>query len=200
MVLLAREKERGQLATSHSSMRESCHRVWVLFVLTLSFAACISGIDKVGSILGYKAGVVTTQGGAFRIGELGTEWQRHKVDIRALVFQNQHDGATITVDSWCRGTFDDGPLSGLVDQIFQGYPGAKTISTRSFMLDGRAALQKSVSAFVDGAPVYMNLVVLKMNGCVYDFVYVASPHPKASEQSFDTLVRGFHYLRGPDVL
>lgn len=180
-------------------MIQFCRKIYP-FILCVFFTSCLGGIDKAGSVLSYRKGLVTTEGGAFRLGVLGSVWKQKKIDVRALVFVNSQDGATITVDSWCKGAFDDAALATLADQVFLGYLGVKPLSQKNFRLDGREALQKAVAASLDGVPVYLNVVVLKMNGCVFDFVYVSTPQSLPSQKDFQQMVDGFHYLRGPNVL
>lgn len=172
----------------------------ILFVILGLFSSCFGGIDTSGSVLGYKKGVIRTEGGSFRVGALGNDWQRVSLKIRALVFKNSVTGDTITVDSWCKGAYDDGPLESLADQLVQGYQNVRVISSHIFKMQERDALRRRVQASLDGMPVFMDFAVLKMNACLFDFIHISNSGKNIPDADFENLIKGFVYLRGPSVL
>ena len=66
------------------------------------------------------------------------------------------------------------------------------------MLDARGALRTEMRASLDGVPMHFVAIVLKKNGCVYDFINInPSPLSSAGKQSvaeFDRFVAGFRTL------
>ena len=90
----------------------------IIFVLIFFLTQCFSGIDKQGSVTGYAHGVVKTKGGSFRVGELPHAWKKQPIKFRAILFENQNDHATITIDSWCQRAADDRSLEVLTQQLF----------------------------------------------------------------------------------
>jgi hypothetical protein len=54
-----------------------------------------------------------------------------------------------------------------------------------------------MSAKLDGVPLSFDAVVLKKDGCVYDFVDISAPTKFAANRAtFATFVGGFHTLKG----
>lgn len=164
----------------------------------LALIACFGHVDKRGSVTGYRNGLVTTEGGAFRVGLLPADWRRAKFNYRAILFSHKNLQASITVDSFCKGAFDDAKLSILANQLFYGMTRQHKLLQESFRLEGREALRRAVTGDVDGQGVTLDAVVLKMNECVFDFTLVANPsHYTRARGDFENFFRAFDYLRGP---
>ncbi len=165
----------------------------------LMFSACFGSVDKRGSVTGYSNGTVITEGGSFLIGQLPSTWVRKKFSYRALLFQSPN-GSSISVNSFCKGSFDDGPLPLLSRQLLYGLGNQKTHSQKTFKLDGRDAIRTVVDGAMDGAQVTVDAVTLKMNECIFDFVYTSTPHDySAGVSDFEGLYKGFKYLHGPKI-
>lgn len=174
--------------------------VWLLSVLALFFLSCFGGIDKRGSVTGYYNGIVRTRGGSFKIGSLPPYWKRHRIRYRALLFQNRFDRSTVTIDAWCQSAFDDGPLAELSRELYRGIADYRVTSTESGMLAGRAVLRTDGTGTLDGRRIYMTTYVLKMNECVFDFIYVSESGQRPYLRDFENMVKGFEYIQGPDIL
>lgn len=175
----------------------------IIFTIFLcSFVACLGGsIDKRGAVSGYKDGKVDTVGGGYyRIGEPSSHWRLKETKHRAVLFENKNDSSTMMVSSWCKGAFDDAPLSILADQQLMGLENLKKLRSQKTTLNEREALKTEAKGKADGAWVYVRSYVLKMNNCVFDFVYVSSPEVMPSVDDFETLVNGFVFGKGPRVL
>lgn len=172
----------------------------LLPLLFLLAASCFGGVDKRGSVKDYHNGLVITEGGEFKIGNLPAAWKRKAFDYRAVLFTHSKINASISVDSFCKGSFDDSSLETLAGQLFYNLSNIKKNSQSKLTLNGREALLVSVSGSLDGAPVRMDAVVLKMNECVFDFAYVAIPQDYAAGlKDFEKLYKGFRYVRGPRI-
>jgi hypothetical protein len=74
-----------------------------------------------------------------------------------------------------------------------GFTDRQTVSQSRGTLDGREALRTQLAARLDGVPVELVLVVMKKDGCVYDFTYL-SPVGRLAERvaAFDRLLADFH--------
>ncbi|MCP5464897.1 MAG: hypothetical protein H7A33_07730 [Deltaproteobacteria bacterium] len=180
-------------------MRKLNH-ITLFFILSL-LVSCFGGsIEKRGSVKSYQNGVVQTIGGAFRVGKLSKAWVQKSIDYRAVLFEHQGDHSTIMVDSWCKGAFDDGALSDLARHLYRGIEGFKITSEEDFTLDNRAALHTQGQGRLDGVGVYFSSAVVKINGCVVDFVYLSVPERMPSHSDFMPFVQGFEFLKGPKVL
>ena len=172
--------------------------LWVSCHIFFTVSCLGGGIDKTGTVSHYHEGKVKTHGGGlFAIGVLPKNWQQKKIKERAILFLNKDDGASITVSSWCKSAFDDSPLLTLSDQLLLGITDIKRLETVQQSIAGRDALQTSVTGLAEGAPVYLRSYVMKSNGCVFDFLYVATPHVFDSVVDFDQMVQNFDYLQDP---
>lgn len=174
-------------------------KFFILLFLVFFFFSCFGGgVEKRGSVKSYRNGLVMTEGGRFRVGPLPAEWKRTSFSYRAILFNHAEKNRTITVSAFCKGSFDDAPLQVLTNQLLYNVTGQKQRTRKSLMLDGREALRTVVAGRVDGALVMLDAVALKMNECVFDFVYVSQPEDYESGVSdFEGFYGGFKYLQGP---
>lgn len=172
-----------------------------LLLLLISLSGCFGGgVDKRGSVIGYRKGVVKTEGGHFRVGILPSTWKRKKLSYRAILFTNKIHNSSIGVDAFCKGSFDDAPLNVLTNQLFYGMTDQKKPVQKDVVLDGREALRTTIKGKIDGADVVLDVVVLKMNECVFDFQYVSRPDDyKEGVSDFETFYGGFQYIKGPRI-
>lgn len=174
-----------------------------LFFLWLPFMSCFGNpIDTRGTVYGHENGIIKTVGGRFAIGPLPSSWKERRLRERAVLFENLNDQATITVSSWCKGSIDDVSQEVLSQNLISTLADAKTLEKKEVPLGGRRAVMTRATGELDHAPVYLKTYVIKMNQCVFDFYYVGFSHTalQGSEQDFDEMVRGFVYLKGPEVL
>lgn len=176
----------------------------IIFCFLILFASCLGGnVYRRGSVVGYDKGLVKTHGGSFRIGILPSSWRHQKIRYRAALFVHQDTKESITIDSWCQGSADDGSLESLTDQLYLAMNQSQITRKDFISLDDRRALHSSGFGNVDGKDVYMATYVLKMNFCVFDFVYVSESDdkkPGLHQDDFDAAVREFHYIKGPRIL
>lgn len=176
-------------------------RLFPLLLLAFPFFIhCFGGIDARGSVRSYEQGLVTTEGGSFRVGTLPEYWQRQKIDYRAALLKNSRDGSTITISSWCKGAFDDGSLKELSEQLYSALANYRIIEERMIPLADRDARLTTARGFIDGKEVFLKTYVLKMNVCVFDFAYVSTPDGLGDIGDFDAMVAGFQYVKGPPIL
>ncbi|MBN1206676.1 MAG: hypothetical protein JXB05_17465 [Myxococcaceae bacterium] len=131
----------------------------------------------------------------YRIGELPEHWHRVFVEGNDLAFSERDTGRAISINSTCEG-HDDPPLEVLTRHLLMGFTERQELSQQLIALDGREALRSRYTAKMDGVPVELELVVLKKDGCVFDFTYVAPPaQAQARMPDFDGLLAGFHVER-----
>ena len=168
--------------------------------LVLSTIHCFGSLDKRGSVMSYARGVVKTRGGEFRFGPLSDLWQKKKIKARALLFQNSSDLATITVSSWCRNAASEVPLIALTEELHAGIENLKTIAANEVPVGPRVGYMTTVTGQVDNKNIWLKTVVLKMNSCIFDFLYVSTPDQITSVADFDQAVTSFGYVKGPDLL
>jgi hypothetical protein len=132
----------------------------------------------------------------YRVGELPDGWHRVFLEDNDLAFaEDGNTGRAIAANGICEG-HDDPPLPVLTRHLLMGFTEREELSQQLTVLDGREALRSRYAAKLDGVPVELELVVLKKDGCVFDFTYVA-PRGQAEERraAFDALLAGFHAER-----
>lgn len=171
-----------------------------LLVCLLFLGSCFGGMEKRGSVRAYYNGVVQTEGGSFRIGKLPNYWKLKKTKFRALVFVNKEDASTITIDSFCKSAVDGGSLQDLTGKLFHGIGDFKITDQHTQLLANRTVLKTEAQGKVDGARLFLSAYVMRMNECVFDFIYVNTPDDLESYTDFKSMVKGFAYVDGPDAL
>lgn len=135
----------------------------------------------------YQAGDVT-----FHIGPVPPSWQRLDVESARLAFRDPATDTILSVNARCGRDADDVPLSALTQHLFIQFTERSIVEQSKFELDGREALRTRLQAKLDGVPRRFRVVVLKKNGCVYDFSEIAtSKATPASDAVFDGMVAGF---------
>lgn len=145
--------------------------------------------------MSYRHGRVFLQyGGFYRVGDLPDGWQRMSSKARAISFYNETYRSSITTDAFCGRSFSDRPLDTLAGELSSVLSDRTTVTTKEFMLDERGALALTVEGTMDGVPIEMNIVVVKKDGCNFDFIAVMPPDaPEQVSHDFEQFYGGFHY-------
>lgn len=135
---------------------------------------------------------------AFRVPPVPSTWRQIQVEGESLAFRDSREEATISVNGECGRNAPDVPLEALVHHLFLQFTDRHILEQERFMLDARGALRTEMRASLDGVPMHFVAIVLKKNGCVYDFINInPSPLSSAGKQSvaeFDRFVAGFRTL------
>ncbi|HTM43898.1 MAG TPA: hypothetical protein VL137_03025 [Polyangiaceae bacterium] len=109
-----------------------------------------------------------------------------------LGFRDEAASATIAVNGRCGKDADDVPLQSLTQHLFLQFTEKHPEGEQLIQLAGREALRSELSATLDGVPKHFIVVVLKKDGCVYDFLYISRDAPASADVAeFDTFVQGF---------
>jgi len=135
---------------------------------------------------------------SFRLGPVPPAARRVDASEALVAFRDDQAGSTIAVSARCGQDGDDVPLRSLVQHLFIHFTDRRVIREEEFSLARRAALETELEAALDGVPSHFVVVVLKHDGCVYDFVHVdgggASTAVQQSRTDFRAMVRGFEVL------
>jgi len=131
---------------------------------------------------------------AFRVGPVPAEWRAIQVDGALLAFRDDGDAATIALNGRCGLDGDDVPLEALTHHLFLHFTDAKLLKQERVGLAGRAALRSELTAGLDGVPMHYLVVVLKKDGCVYDFMLVNADGKSTGAEAFERFVDGFETL------
>lgn len=162
---------------------------WMPLVLALT---ALAGCRHVG----FEDSTFTKQDTRYHVGPLGKGWHRIFLEDNDLAFsEDGRTGRAIAVNSTCKG-HDDPPLAVLTRHLLMGFTDRQQESEKLIPMDEREAMRSHHTARLDGVPVELELVVLKKDGCVYDFSYVAPAGQAAARMGdFDAVLAGFHAER-----
>jgi hypothetical protein len=131
---------------------------------------------------------------AFKVGPIPPAWRSIEVDGELLAFRDDSDAATVAVNGRCGLDGDDVPLESLTHHLFLHFTDSKLLKQTRLELAGRAALKSELTAALDGVPMHYLVVVLKKNGCVYDFMLVNADGKSTGSEAFERFVSGFETL------
>ena len=168
----------------------------VVSLLCLFVGGCLFKKASSRGVMSYRHERVFLQyGGYYRVGALPDGWTRLNVSSKAISFYNEAYKSTISTDAFCGRSFADRPLDALAGELAAALSNDReTKWTEDMMLDGRGALRIFVTGTLDGVPVNMDIVVVKKDGCNFDFVAVAPPDaPQEVAFDFEGFFKGFHY-------
>jgi hypothetical protein len=161
--------------------------------------AALLGAALFGAALAVGCGGPTFDGQMYRDGDVGFRlaqvpagWRRIEVSDAALAFRDDAATATIAVHARCGRDAPDVPLVSLTQHLFIQFTERNSEDQRLIPLAGREALSTQLTAKLDGVPKHFHVVVLKKNGCVYDFMRIADAPQDG--QLFLDFVGGFSTL------
>ena len=130
----------------------------------------------------------------FRVGPIPGTWRGITVDDALLAFRDDSANATVALNGRCGVDGDDVPLASLTQHLFLQFTEREPIAQQTLTLDGREALRTEINASLDGVKKRYLVYVLKKDGCVYDFMYIAADGAGASSAEFERFVQGFSTL------
>jgi hypothetical protein len=135
---------------------------------------------------------------AFRVGPIPDHWEQldQEVpgdDLASFAFRDDQNGVTVGAAGRCHRDGDDVPLRSLTQHLYLGFTNRQIEHEQELRLDGRAALRTEMTASLDGVPKHLLFVVVKKDGCVYDFWHIASYAGENPE--FDQFVQGFEVVQ-----
>ena len=129
---------------------------------------------------------------AFRLERLPPTWRHIEISDTALAFRDDENAATVAVNGRCGKDAEDVPLQSLTQHLFLQFTERQLQDQELLSLDGREALRTEMTAKLDGVQKYFHVVVLKKDGCIYDFLQIANQHQE--NEPFLDFVRGFQSL------
>jgi hypothetical protein len=131
---------------------------------------------------------------AFRVGPVPSAWREIDADGALLAFRDDQQGATVALNGRCGLDGDDVPLEALTHHLFLHFTNATLLTQQRLELAGRAALRSELTAALDGVLMHYVVVVLKKDGCVYDFMLVNADGKRSDAEGFERFVGGFETL------
>jgi len=140
---------------------------------------------------GLRDGVYSDGATRYRVGPLPASWQQLNVSGNDVTYLSRDSGHSLAINATCEDT-DDPPLDVLTRHLLMGFTARQTMSQVAQRMSGREALRTHVRAELDGVPVELELVVLKKDGCVYDFTYLSPPGQLAAREAvFEQVLANF---------
>ncbi len=146
------------------------------------------------SCVGFSHGVFQKDTVRYFVGEPdATRWRPIRLSENDLAWVARDSGDILAVNATC-ADHGDPPLEVLTTHLLFGFADHELLDRRTESLDGREALRSKYHAKLDGVPIELELVVLKKNGCVHDFTFIAPLATASAErhEAFDALVHRFH--------
>jgi hypothetical protein len=174
---------------AHGSRRDRVGRrrsLLGIFVALLALAGC-GGSSFDGHV--FRRGNL-----AFRVGPIPPAWREVEADGALIAFRDDQAAATVALSGRCGLDGDDVPLEALTHHLFISFTDRTLLKQQRFELAGRAALRSELTAKLDGVLMHYVVVVLKKNGCVYDFMLVNADGQRADLEAFEHFVGGFETL------
>lgn len=160
----------------------------------------------VAGVLGAASGCATTSFDGsrfddgklvFRVGALPPSYERLSPKGALLAFRDPSAGDVVLVNARCDKDGDDVPLEALRAHILLSFTEREIVAEEKRMLDGREALYTRLTAKLDGVQRAFHTLVVKKDGCVFDFVAFSPRDLDATGPAFERLVQGFHLERRP---
>lgn len=115
-----------------------------------------------------------------RINFLSSNWNPITPDTADYAVQNPISGSVITANSMCK-KYDSTSLKHLTINILSGVESVQVLSTEHSKFSGRDSLHTAIKGKLDGVQTYMDIVTVRKNRCVYDFILI-SPNRKTFER------------------
>ena len=126
---------------------------------------------------------------AFRLEHLPPSWRNIEISDTALAFRDDEHETTVAINGRCGRDADDVPLQSLTQHLFLQFTERRVEQQQVIPLDGREALETQLVAKLDGVEKHFHVVVLKKDGCVYDFLQIANA--AQDPEQFRYFVSGF---------
>lgn len=145
-------------------------------------------------VIGYRHGrVFVTREHTYRVGRLPAGWERMRAPARTISFYNRTSRSSISTDAMCGRDVSDRKLDVLAGGMLSALENRVIRDESRFDLDGRGALRQRMRGSLDGVPVDVDFVVVRKNGCVFDFYAVSPVGTDAQvEEDFEIFFRAFH--------
>lgn len=155
--------------------------VWSLVLLLLS--ACAAG--PLGD------GLYRDPRDRFTVQRPPARWQPFSVEGAALAFRSPELAAAIGLRVDC-GSPETGPLPAVARHLFFGLSQAKIETREPMALSGASGMRTHLRARLDDRPVEVDGVTIRLQECLYDFMYAAPPDRfEGGRGDFDAFVQSW---------
>ena len=107
-------------------------------------------------------------------------WMKIDPDHSDTAYRHKISKSILLANSTCK-KYDTTSLESLADNLFAGIDELKTGTGERIPYAGREAFRISAEGKMDGVPIYLLVVTLKRDQCIYDFSLV-SPNKEAHQK------------------
>lgn len=127
----------------------------------------------------------------FTIQRPPARWQPFSVEGAALAFRSPELAAAIGLHMDC-GSPEAGPLPAVARHLFFGLSQAEIETREPMALSGASGMRTHLRARLDDRPVEVDGVTIRLQGCLYDFMYAAPPDRfEGGRADFDAFVESW---------
>jgi len=156
----------------------------------------LAGVSRLGcASAGFDGHVYHDGELRFQVGQIPSSWRPIQVGDARLAFRDDPANATVALNARCGVDGDDVPLVSLTQHLFLQFTDRTPIAQQTLSLDGREALRTEITAALDGVQKRYLVYVMKKDGCVYDFMYIAATDADTAPRArFERFVQGFSTL------
>ena len=140
----------------------------------------------------YAGGVYRDADARYAVAPPGAGWTRvEAAGDNDLAWREPALGAVVQTNARCTPDLDI-PLEALTAHLLIGWTEREDRQEERIPFDGREALRTELRAKLDGVERGLVFVVMKKDGCVYDFALVAPPSRLAEARAaFDEVLGSF---------
>lgn len=157
--------------------------------------ACASGwVDHGDTYFAEKTKSAAPEQATYKFTPPGADWEPIDQKGAQVVWASRSYPAVIHLDSQC-GKHGDSSLEQFTDHLMIDFREWKKVSQQIESFSGRDAVRTVVIGELDGVQqMQMELLVLKKDGCLFDFQLLAPPSYFAQGKvDFDRVVSGFTF-------
>ena len=169
--------------------------IFMLFVV-LTQPSCLFKKTELTGVMSYREGKVYIKKHRFyRVGALPEGWRGMETRARAISFYNPQFRSSITTDAFCGPKVENSAMSALGGDMISALEKRTVSSEEEITLDGRKAMRRFFTGYLDGAEIAIDYVVLRKDGCLFDF-YAVMPGGKKSKEvseAFEGFFQGFEF-------
>lgn len=170
-----------------------CRRLSVALVLALWALSSALGCGRVT----LEQGVFRDDKVHYRLAEPPAPWREVRLETADAAWLHDGWGASLLVNSHCEGV-QDAPLGSLANELLIGFTERNVLREERLELSRREALEREVSARLDGVPRRLVVLVVKKDGCVYDVVFSSPPaNFESAREGYEVLRAGFEIFSRP---
>jgi len=157
------------------------NRIFLAILLVAALSSCRHGSLEDGFYIKSET--------RYYVGQTPAGWRRVDFQDNDLAYASEDGQRLIATNATCK-EYEDAPLKVLLRHVLMGFTEAQTLDQQTKMLDGREALFSHSKAKLDGIPRELSLVVMRKDGCIYDFMQI-SPVGQLDRAAFDQLLHQF---------